>query len=452
MIWRQPRSLVFGVAVKVALATMAVTVCVLALIFNLLAVQGRSALAHTVDTDLVGLVDTFAVTGLDGLAHRIGDRLALIPSDSDQPYYLLIAPNGQSLAGNISHWPALAASRSEAGRITLDADQAWARTTVLRGGARLLVGRSMLRYDTGLKDVALLFALTLAVTPLCAYLIGRFAARALSSRVNAINAAFEKVGDGDVTARTPVGPAQDEIDQLASHVNRSLDRIDRLLAAHREVSDHIAHETRTPLMLLDQRLRQAVDATDNTKVLEPLFAAQADVRQLTRLLDALLDIAAAEALRGDTRMLGPLDISEILQSLAELYGPAADQLGITLQTQIEPQVMARADAMQVTRLVANLLDNALKYGASGQRVRLSLREGPVFVVEDDGAGFDPVDAERIFLRYQRASSGPAKGHGLGLALARAIAERHGWAIRAEAVNPDRQNRGARFTVAPVVAP
>jgi signal transduction histidine kinase len=447
------RSLVLDVALKVGLATMAVSLVVLALIYNVLAGQSEAALAHTVDTDMAGLVDTFgasgSATGPDDLARRISDRLALTPSGSEQPYYLLLSTEGHRLAGNVAGWPALSAAGSESGRVQLaSGETAWMRGTMLRGGWRLLVGRSTSQSDASLKQIAWLFGLALLAIPACAFFIGRLAARSLKTRILGINHAFERVGDEGVALRAPLSSANDELDLLGRHVNLALDRIDRLLTAQRDVSDHIAHETRTPLMLLDQRIKLAIDAAPSAAVLDNLFVAQSEVRNLLRLLDALLDIAAAEAQRGDLRTLGRVNLTEIAYSLSELYAPSAEDLGVSLVSAIAPDVTVQADAMQVTRLLVNLLDNALKYGAAGKVIRLSVTAGPVIVVEDDGPGLAPEDRERIFQRYQRATRGAEKGHGLGLALVRAIAERHGWAIHVEDAQRGRANRGARFIVRP----
>jgi signal transduction histidine kinase len=104
--------------------------------------------------------------------------------------------------------------------------------------------------------------------------------------------------------------------------------------------------------------------------------------------------------------------------------------------------------MQVSRLIVNLLDNALKYGASGGRIRLRVTAGPRIEVEDEGPGLPTSDPERVFGRYERAASRGEKGHGLGLALARAIAERHGWELGAEPTRPGAAEPGVRFVVKP----
>jgi signal transduction histidine kinase len=243
------------------------------------------------------------------------------------------------------------------------------------------------------------------------------------------------------------GPARggDEIARLTGHVDAHLDRIEKLLRAQREISDDIAHELRTPLVHLDSRLLKALDRNADREVGEELERARADIRSVVSLFDALLDIALAESAGGSGTLRQEIDLSEVAGDVAELYQASAEEAGITFTTRIAPDVQLRGEAMQLARLIANLLDNAFKYAPRGSRVRLSVSPGPRILVEDDGPGVPPEDAERIFQRFLRGGT-KANGHGLGLALVTVIAARHGLAARVESAAP-----GARFVVEPVGA-
>jgi signal transduction histidine kinase len=217
-----------------------------------------------------------------------------------------------------------------------------------------------------------------------------------------------------------------------------------LLAAQRDISDNIAHETRTPLMMLENRLQAAMELAEKPELLIPLQAARAQVRSMLTLLDALLDIASAEAQRGDIKGLEYISLSEVARSISELYAASAEEAGVRLICEIDDEVRLQADAMQMSRLLVNLLDNAFKYGASGAFIRLSVAHGPIIIVEDDGPGIPESNRTHIFERYRRSGDGSRKGHGLGLALVKAIAERHGLVTHVETG----ENGGARFVVVP----
>jgi signal transduction histidine kinase len=222
-----------------------------------------------------------------------------------------------------------------------------------------------------------------------------------------------------------------------------LDQLERLVEAQRAVSDQTAHEIRTPLMHLDTRILKAMEGTQDEALLRTLEQSRGEIRGVVRLLDSLLDIASTQAMRGDLRGLADVDLSDIAESLADLYGASAEELGIGFHARIASGVHFRADPMQITRLMSNLLDNAFKYVPSGGSVTLQLAPGPHIIVQDDGPGIPCADRERVFDRYVRLDGARGGGHGLGLSLARAIAERHALSLHVENAAP-----GARFVVQP----
>lgn len=196
-------------------------------------------------------------------------------------------------------------------------------------------------------------------------------------------------------------------------------------------------------MHLDTRILKAMEAAQDDLLLATLERSRAEIRSVVRLLDSLLDIAGTQAMRGDMRGLAEVSLSEIAENLADLYGASAEELGIGFYARIAPGIRLRADAMQMMRLMSNLLDNAFKYVPSGGSVSLELSAGPRIIVQDDGDGIPAADRERIFERYVRLDGAADGGHGLGLALALAIAQRHGLSLHVEDAEP-----GARFVVRP----
>jgi signal transduction histidine kinase len=199
------------------------------------------------------------------------------------------------------------------------------------------------------------------------------------------------------------------------------------------------------------RARQAGLASAPDQLLD---SAQVEIRNLQRMLDTLLDIASSEAQRGEMNSLPEMDLADIANRLAELYEPMAEDMGIAFHARIAPHVPMRGEPVQMSSLIVNLLDNAFKYGAEGGVIRLMVEPGPILVVEDEGAGISEDQRAAIFERFARVHQRGA-GHGLGLALVRAIAERHGLGVRIEQTIPPfeagedehAKGRGARFVVA-----
>lgn len=417
------------------------TLLLLAIVTWTVTREAERTLAATIDTDIAGLADIYLTGGAAELERRVGDRVVLAQQRGESAFYLVAGPEGERRAGNLDTWPALSAERSEIGSVEVDGRNIIARATQLPSNLRIVVGRSLGERDSLLRRLWIAILGAGALAALLSVAGGYLAARRLHGRVQGINEALAAIEGGEMHRRAPDAEAPDELGDLSRHTNRMLAQVERLIAAQRDVSDNTAHEVRTPLMHLDTQLRKAIDRTIDPEMTAMLGEARGEIRRLTQLLDSLLDIAGAEALKGDLRGLSDIDLSAVAESIADLYDGSAEELGLAFTAEIAPDVAMRADPMQITRLLTNLLDNAFKYVPSGGHVTLKVEAGPRIVVEDDGPGIAESDGQRIFERYSRAHAGRQAGHGLGLSLARAIAERHGLAIRVEDAKP-----GARFVV------
>jgi len=270
-------------------------------------------------------------------------------------------------------------------------------------------------------------------------------ARALARRIERIKDGLRAAAEGYPAAlEGPLHPGGDEVDVLARQGARLLARQAQLVRVQKHVSDHVAHELRTPLMHLDGRLARALQAHPEPGGKGALTQSRGDIRGIVAMLDSLLDIASNEGRRGDLAGLAELDLSALLTDLAALYEGSVEEAGLTLEVAIEPGVTMLAERTQIVRLVSNLLDNAIKYVPAGGRVTLSVAHGPRISIADDGPGIAPEDRARIFERFARSAGQVSQpGHGLGLALARAIAQRHGLVLR---LAPS--ERGACFVVEP----
>jgi len=409
----------------------------------------QNAAAAEVDVDIAGLADIYASGGEAELAARIGDRLALTPMDGSAAHYLLSNGRGQVIAGDLAQWPPLDATKSQSGVIALpDKTRAFARAVQLGPDLKLVVARPVDLEAPVLSGLALVFAGGGAVFIALVALLGRLAARRLARRIEEINLAFREpqAAAGLIAVGSAPG---DEIDELAAHSAAALARVNDLLAAYKDASEQLAHEIRTPLSHLDNRLVKALGEQPEPRIAERLADARGEIRRIVQTLESLLDIAASKAHRGDRSGLAPVNLSALVRSICELYAGSAEEAGLELHWNVAPDVAIMGDDRQLSRLMTNMLDNALKYVPAGGRIAVSLEAGPVLVVADDGPGIDPRDRARIFDRFYRGRGlgEETSGSGLGLALAQAIAERHGLAIRLDDRLPGEEG-GAVFRIAP----
>jgi signal transduction histidine kinase len=395
-----------------------------------------ATLAKTVDTDLAGLVDIYATGGPKELRQRIADRLTFATTDGDRAHYLVTDGTGNRIAGDLANTSQVSTRQSEARFVTLKSGQdVLMRGTQLGPDLQLFVAREYGDRSVLLRELGLAFLLAGCGVVVMIVAAGRWAALGLRRRVASVNAKF--LADED----TGASDNRDELDMLSSNVATVLSHQKALVASHRNISDQTAHELRTPLMHLDMRLQKALERSHDAGLTEALVAARADIKQIIRMLESLLDIAASEAQRGDTSRLVETNLSELAISLTDLFAESAEDCGLALETAIAPDVMMRCDAMQMTRLLSNLLDNALKYVPSGGTVRVSVSQGPRISVIDNGPGIAPAMRDLIFDRFKRSDAAAEEGHGLGLALVRAIAARHGMTVRCDDAKP-----GAAFIV------
>ncbi|MGC1269909.1 MAG: HAMP domain-containing sensor histidine kinase, partial [Croceibacterium sp.] len=353
----------------------------------------RRSLAAAVDTDVAGLVDIFASGGEAELVRRLDDRTALVSIEGRSAHYLLRRPQGQALTGNVARWPApangLSPILSEQGFLTLpDGTPVFARATRLGPQLDLLVARSYDRDRAAMWRLAALFMVAATGIVLAVWLIGRRAAQRLQERLGQINTALLAAEQGAHHA-LPQDQPHDEIGQLALSSSRAIARAASLAATHRHMSDHIAHEIRTPLTHLENRLVATLRALPPDADGSGLERCRQDIRNTVSMLDSLLDIAASESRVGDRSGLAVVDLSAMASDLVELYSGSAEDAGVTLRSFIEPGVAVMGERMQLTRLVSNLLDNALKHVPRGGTISLRLASGPVIEVADDGPGVAP---------------------------------------------------------------
>ncbi|WP_429910617.1 sensor histidine kinase [Glycocaulis sp.] len=407
-------------------------------------------LRQLVDTDAAGLVDIYSIEGEAGLRRSLQDRLALRPLEGEGPVYLLADPQGEPLAGNLTGWPdAFSLDASwVSGVFTVDGEALplLGRAFLMPQDFRLFVGRSTTSQAEALARLRTIFTAGFLVTLTLGVAAGLVAAGWIMRRVERLNRTCQAVRDGAIDQRAPGADGADEFGLLSRNINAMLDRIERLISAQRDVSDLTAHELRTPLVRIDRTLAEAGHDP------ERIEQAREQVAELGELINSLMDISAISAEIGDTRGLEMLDLAALARSVTPLYADVAGEKGASVKLDAPRPVMMRGSPAQLGRLIANLVDNAVKFLPEGGEVKLIVREGPVLIVEDNGPGVPPDWRERVFLRFARISHGGPRGHGLGLSFVHAVVRRHGLTVDVEDARPGSARPGARFIVRPAGDP
>jgi len=252
--------------------------------------------------------------------------------------------------------------------------------------------------------------------------IGLAPVRSLASTVGSI------IHTGELTSRVQVRQTGDSLDELGGLVNEMLDRIQTLVAGMRGALDDVAHDLRTPLMRLRSVAESALGSPDPAAAREGLERALDEAERINATLTALMDVSEAET--GTMRLnreRAPL--AAIVREACDLYADVAEDKGVQLRASVPDAIEVVVDRARFRQLVANLLDNAVKYTPAGGRIDVEADAGGGRVelrVRDTGVGIAKADQPRVWDRLYRAdTSRGERGLGLGLSLVKAVVEAHG---------------------------
>lgn len=409
-------------------------IAIFAVVYWTTAVIATRERQKVIRDDAESLRGVYEQQGLAGLGAALLGRTG--PGRAGDSIYILATPDYQPIAGNAKSWPANAESdgpwmtfgidRSEFGDIEPHRAQAL-HVVLLQDGYNLLVGRDMRAQERFQEALASAFIAALAVIVALGVVEGLVMSRAILGRIDTINEAAERIMISGVKHRMPVRGRHDEFDRLSENLNRMLDEIERLLGSIRAVTNNIAHDLRSPLNRLRNRLETALAEHDSVGRHETIERAIGETDELLATFNALLSIADAEAGTSRGNLL-PVDLVALSHDVAELYEPLVEEQGLVLVKSIAGPATVSGNRQLLFQAIGNLIDNAAKYGAGGGRVSLTVRNGnggPEVVVADRGPGIPAADRERVLERFVRLdSSRTTPGNGLGLSLVAAIARLH----------------------------
>lgn len=359
-------------------------------------------------------------------------RIAYIQSRSNKssnPVYYFQDQNEKRLAGNIPKLPDHAIPIS-AGIIgfSIEAQQEsrafGAKIHTFDDGSRLLIGRDI-NEITKRYDRLRIFSILILLFMLSVVLISFFISTFVVSRINMISQTAQNImTTGDLSQRISINSNWDDLSDLAQTLNAMLERIEVLLIGIRDVSDNIAHDLRTPLARLRSQLEGAIKKPLSEQEIDEILT---ETDKLLETFNALLRISHIE--RGTQNFeFKPTSLKTVIEDVIDLYEPLAEEQQITFKAHFADLQPLSAYGHLLFQMIANLIDNALKYSPRGSIVNIELlrhETGQLIRITDRGIGIDQSEREKVFDRFYRSDkSRHTEGNGLGLSLVKAALHLH----------------------------
>ncbi len=391
----------------------------------------RDWLHDQMASDTAILKEIYEKAGIDELSKSV-DVMAVVNFENARIFQLL-GPEGDVLAGNVSRIVGPVSDKYIlADRVEIDGEHAdeisgyWITQNA--------VGPYTLLQGTGnhvIAEVLEALGITLVAGFILIMSFGTFAGvwvgRLTERRIESISGTMENVSQGDLSVRIPMDDlSNDDLSRVATSINATLEQLENLMESQVQISTDIAHDLRTPL----QRLRQRLEKMAGQQVIDPqeADAALAQTEDIIGTFNALLRIAQIEA--GDRReRFQRTDLRDLVTNVHEAFEPSAEDAGQQLHLKMPDRpVVVLGDPDLLMQLISNIVENALRHTPEGTTITLeamSVDNVPVLCVADTGPGIAPEDREKVFRRFYRGEkSRTTGGNGLGLSLCKAIAELH----------------------------
>lgn len=424
-----------SVTARLALLAVALSLLSNLALIGLIRHQAHGDAIDALRREVVEQADALGAVGRSGGAGALRRSIERTLDDADDPALVIavvdrggrrlagagpdrIAPPGRPLGFRIEALASADPWSQDAGYVVARAGPDW-----------LLVGRLLDDRQLGERALERALALAALLSLALGVAAGLVLARYVGGRLDRIADVADRVAAGDLSRRVAmVADGRDAFDRLGGRVNVMLDRVERLMEELRLVTDSLAHDLRSPLARLRSHAESALGAPDGPPREAALASLIAETDLVMRMLATLLEISRSEAMSRDR--LAPTDAAALIESIAELYAPAAEDAGLTFEVAVERAPAALPLHRELlSQAVANLLDNALAHAARGGGIVLRLTGGAealTIAVEDRGPGIAVADRARALARFGRLDEARSRpGAGLGLALIAAVARFHG---------------------------
>ena len=420
----------------------AVSSCIAFLLFYTLI---TSVFRDRTDQELLGQAREFSAT-LSTRGMEAVKSLALLEAQAagvKKVFFRLLSSRGEVFSSsNMSYWQDIDLREAAIKQLVRDRKNVFETVTVpnrkdkvrvlhvmVGTGVILQIGQSMeadSRFIDAFKNI---FFITMVLLVGVSAGVGWFMAKRAVSGVAAVTRTAQEISGGTLDKRVPVGTRGDEIDQLAATFNQMLGRIQALITEIKEMSDNIAHDLKSPITRI--RGMAEVTLTTGKGIEEYESMAAGTVEECDRLLDMINTMLMITKAESGLHQLDEqqVDMARLVRDACELLEPVAEDKGLSLACEAPETSPVVGDPRMIQRILANLLDNAVKYTPSGGTVKVSLSEkggeAVVVAVQDTGIGIPAGDLPHVFERFYRCDQSRSQpGTGLGLSLARALARAH----------------------------
>ena len=314
-------------------------------------------------------------------------------------------------------------------------------------GMMLQLGQSMENHTRIIEIFRRVFITTMAILFFMAVVVGWFMARRALVGVETVTQTARRISDGSLEKRVPVKKGVDEIDQLAITFNQMLDRIQKLVTGIKEMSDNIAHDLKSPITRIRGVAEISLTARSSLTDYESMAASTIEeCDRLLEMINTMLMISKTEAGVGQLERR-KIDIAGLVCDACDLFQSPAEDKDLKLICRAPENIIIYGDMRLIQRMIANLLDNAIKYtpsnGSIGVDLRITDNQSVLISVKDTGIGISKQDLVHIFERFYRCDPSRSQaGTGLGLSFARAVARAHDGDITVTSA-PD---QGSTFTI------
>ncbi len=452
-----------SLAFRLTLWYAAVFLFCLSLFFTVFYFLLQKNLSLNLDEELKTQLTTLeSVMGASGL--KAVENMVLLESRATgdrQFFFRLLYPTGVAFSSsNLSGWHHIQINKEAISRLFRGERYVFEtnRVTAIQDPIRIIygrldrdifvqLGRVMHTQGRMVRAFNHIFLITIWFFVLVSTLMGWLVAKRALRGLNAITQTAQEISMGNLQKRAPVSNRGDEVDLLGTTFNTMLDRINELLTGIRDMSDNITHDLKSPITRIRGNAEIVLttnSALDDFQNMAANTIASCD--QLLEIINTSLMIAAAE--KGVmTLEKEAMDLAKILAQAQILFQPMAAEKNIELKSSILEKSPLIGDKRLIQRMIANLLDNAIKYTPCGGWVETVLscevKEAYLITIQDNGIGIPPQAQTRVFERFYRCdTSRSQEGSGLGLSLSLSVAKAHGGDISLSST----PQKGSRFTV------
>ena len=319
-------------------------------------------------------------------------------------------------------------------------------TMMQPGGAILQVGRSTEERDGLLERFRWFRVTVMIVVVFIGMIVGMFLAKRTLRPIHHLIEAVRATEAGAMDSRVPTRQTGDELDELSMLFNNMLGKIAMLVQGMRDALDNVAHDLRTPVARMRGIAEVALRSEPHPEIYrEALADCLEESEGLLTMLNTLMDISEAET--GAMKLnLENVNLYALLEDVVDLYRHVAEEKEITISSTVSKELEVTADRNRMRQVLANLLDNAIKFTPPEGKISLiayAEQEQVVIVVEDTGIGIPSMELPKIWDRLYRGNQGRSqRGLGLGLSLVKAVVQAHGGSVDVS----NNSGIGSRFTL------